>query len=135
MKIPFIICADIEPLLQKIDTYHSNPETSSTTKINKHTGSGYSLFWYCSFVDIKNNHDYYRGKNCMKRSAEDLKNEKNKEKNDTINKWRKIIIPRKKIFALDAKKNLGMIMKNTIKSNIIVITLQNIKQLLKTIAI
>ena len=35
-----------------------------------------------------------------------------------------------KIFAIYAKKNLVLIRKNTIKSNIIVITLKNMKQLL-----
>ena len=43
-----------------------NPEKSSTTKINKHAPSGYSLFTHCSFDTIKNELDYYRGKNCMK---------------------------------------------------------------------
>ena len=33
MKIPFVICADIESLLQEIDTCHSNPKKTSTTKI------------------------------------------------------------------------------------------------------
>ena len=37
MKVPFIIYADLESLLEK----------SSTTKINKHTPSGYSLFTHC----------------------------------------------------------------------------------------
>ena len=42
-KIPFIIYADMEPLLDKIDTCHNNPEKSSTTQINKHTASIYLL--------------------------------------------------------------------------------------------
>ena len=59
LKLPFIIYADMESLLGKIDICHSNPEKSSTTKIKKHTASGYSLFTHCSFEVIKNNHDYY----------------------------------------------------------------------------
>ena len=66
MKIPFIIHADMESLLDKIDTCQRNPEKSSTTKINKHTASGYSLFTHCSFDDTKNKHDYYRGKDYEK---------------------------------------------------------------------
>ena len=31
MKVPFIIYADLEPLLQKMNTYHNNPKKSSTT--------------------------------------------------------------------------------------------------------
>ena len=44
MKVPFIIYADLESLLEKMSTCHNNPEKSSTTKINKHTLSGYSSF-------------------------------------------------------------------------------------------
>ena len=46
-KVPFIIYADLKCLLGKINTCHNNPEKSSTTKINKHTLSGYSLFTHC----------------------------------------------------------------------------------------
>ena len=44
---PFIIYADLECLLEKINTCYNNPEESSTTEINKHTPSGYSLFTHC----------------------------------------------------------------------------------------
>ena len=47
MKSPFIVYADLEHLLEKRNTCHNNPEKSSTTKINKHTPSGYSLFTHC----------------------------------------------------------------------------------------
>ena len=73
MKIPFINYADMESLLDKIDTCHSNPEKLSTTKIDKHTASGYSLFTHCSFDVTKNKHDYYRGKDCMKNFRKSLK--------------------------------------------------------------
>ena len=39
----------MKSLLEKIDTCHNNPKKSSTTKINKHTSSGYLLFTHCSF--------------------------------------------------------------------------------------
>ena len=41
MKVPFIIYADLESLLEKMNTCHNNSEKSSTTKINKHRPSGY----------------------------------------------------------------------------------------------
>ena len=66
IRFPFIIIADLECLLEKMNTCHNNPEKSSTTKVNKHTPSGYSLFTHCSFDTTKNKLDYYRGKNCMK---------------------------------------------------------------------
>ena len=47
IKSPFIIYADLECLLEKMSTCYNNPKESSTTEINKHTPSGYSLFTYC----------------------------------------------------------------------------------------
>ena len=41
MKVPFFIYADVESLLEKMNTCHNNHKKSSTTKINKHTHSGY----------------------------------------------------------------------------------------------
>ena len=41
MKVPFIIYANVECLLEKMNTCHNNLKKSSTTKINKHTLSGY----------------------------------------------------------------------------------------------
>ena len=37
MKVPLITDADLECLLETMNTCHNNPEKSSTTKINKHT--------------------------------------------------------------------------------------------------
>ena len=49
IKLLFIIYADLYSLLNKIYTCYNNPKNSSTTRINKHTPSGYSLFTHCSF--------------------------------------------------------------------------------------
>ena len=56
-----------------MSTYINNPNESSTTKINKHTLSGYSKFTSCSFNESKNKLNYYRGKDCMKKFCKDLK--------------------------------------------------------------
>ena len=56
-----------------MNTCHNNPKKSSTSKINKHTRSGYSLFTHCSVDTTKNKLDYYRGKNCMKNFCLDLR--------------------------------------------------------------
>ena len=66
MRAPFIIYADLESLLEKMDTRYDSPEKSSTTKINKQTPSGYSLFTYCLFDKTKNKLSRDRGKNSMK---------------------------------------------------------------------
>ena len=89
MKVPFVIYADLESLFEKISTCRNNPEKSSTTKINKHTASGYSLFTYCSFGNTKNMLDYYRGQDCRKRFCKDLKSHAEK----IINCKKKEMIP------------------------------------------
>ena len=89
MRFPFIIISALECLLEKMDTYHNNPEKSSTTKINKHTPSVYSLFTHCSFDRTKNKLDYYRGKNCMKNFCLDSREHSTK----IINNEKKEMIP------------------------------------------
>ena len=49
MKLPFVIYADLECLLEKMSACIINPNESSTTKINEHTPSCYSIFTHCSF--------------------------------------------------------------------------------------
>ena len=73
IKSPFIIYADLEILLEKINTCYNNPEESSTTEINKHTPSGYSLFTHFSFDKTKNKLDYYRGEDCIKKFCLNLR--------------------------------------------------------------
>ena len=65
IKLLFIVYADLECLLEKMSTCYNNPEESPTTKINKHTLSGYSIFTHCSFDKSKNNLNYYRGEDRM----------------------------------------------------------------------
>ena len=73
IKLPFVIYADLECLLEKMSTCINNPNESSTTEINKHTTSGYSIFTSCSFDESKNKINYYRGDDCMKKFCKDLR--------------------------------------------------------------
>ena len=50
LKVPFIIYADLESLLEKMITCHNNSEKSSTTKTNKHTPFVYSLFAHAHLI-------------------------------------------------------------------------------------
>ena len=92
IKLPFVVYANLECLLEKVNTCQNNPNESSTTEINKHVPSGYSLFTHCSFDKTKNKLDYYRGKDCMKKFCKDLREQATKiinyekKKNDTIKK-------------------------------------------------
>ena len=89
MRAPFIIYADLESLLEKMDTCYDNTEKLSTTKINRHIPSGYSLFRHCSFDITKNKIDYYRGKDCMEKFCIDLRQHATK----IINYEKKEMIP------------------------------------------
>ena len=89
LELPFIIYADLECLLEKIDSCYNNPEESSATKINRHTPSGYSIFTHCSFDKSKNKLSYYRGEDCMKRFCKDLKEHATK----IINYEKKVMAP------------------------------------------
>ena len=73
MKVPFVIYADLECILEKMSTCMDNPNESYTTKINKHILSGYSIFTSCSFDESKNKLNYYRGNDCMKNFCKDLR--------------------------------------------------------------
>ena len=87
--VPFIIYADLECLLQKINTCSNNPEKSYTEKKATHRPSGHSLVKYSSFHKSKNERKYYRGKDCMKIFCNDLKDQANK----IINYEKKEMIP------------------------------------------
>ena len=73
LKLLFVIYADLECILKKIDTCQNNPNLSSTTKINQHIPSGYSIYTSCSFDKYNNKLSYYRGEDCMRRFCKDLK--------------------------------------------------------------
>ena len=111
IKSPFIIYADLESLLEKISTCYNNLEESSTTEINKHTPSGYSLFTHCSFDKTKNKLYYYKGDDLMEKFCKDFREHTTK----IINYEKKDMIPstkkeerhhRKQKFVTYAKKNL-----------------------------
>ena len=89
IKLPFVVYADLECLLEKISTCQNNPNESSTTEINKHVPSRYSSLTHCSCDKTKNKLDYYRGKDCMKKFCKDLREHATK----IINYEKKKVIP------------------------------------------
>ena len=72
-----------------MSTSQNNPNKLFTSKINKHTLSGYSIFTVCSFDQTKNKQDHDRGKDCMKKFSKDLRIHATK----IINYEKKKIIP------------------------------------------
>ena len=70
--VPFIIYADLEFLIEKIDGCKNNPENLSTAKVGEHILSGCLMSTVSSFKNIENKHDIYGGKNCMWKFCESL---------------------------------------------------------------
>ena len=60
-KGSFIIYADLECIIEKIDGCKNNLENSSTTRVSKHIPSAL-MSTISSFRSIENKHDVYRGK-------------------------------------------------------------------------
>ena len=93
-KMPYLIYANIESLIRKIDGCANNPEDSSTTKIGEHIPCGYSMSTIWTFDHIENKHSLYLGKDCMKKFCESLrehaKNIIDFEKKDVIVNKRRI---------------------------------------------
>ena len=136
-KTPFIIYPDLEPLLEKISTCHNNPKKSSTSKINEHRPSRFSLFTQCLFDATKNNIDFYRDKDCMKMFCKYLKQHAAKvikyEKTEMIpiaNEKKIYIVGKKNMIYSKQNLALMMIIKIIIMSKIIVTMQENIEELL-----
>ena len=70
-KAPFIIYADLECIIEKIDECKNNPENSTTKKVSEHIPSGFSMFTISSSRSIENKHDVCR--DCMKKFSEFLR--------------------------------------------------------------
>ena len=73
LKHPFIIYPDLECSLLKMNTCNNNPNMSYITLKELHKPSGYSLITSSSFDESENKQTYYRGRDCMKRFCDDLK--------------------------------------------------------------
>ena len=72
-KTTFIIYSDLECIIGKIDGCKNNPENLSTTKVSEHIPSDFSMSTISSYRSIENKHDLYRGKDCMKKFCEFLR--------------------------------------------------------------
>ena len=53
-KVPFIIYACLECIIENIDGCKTNPENSFTAKVSQHIRSGYSMSKISSFRNIEN---------------------------------------------------------------------------------
>ena len=72
-KESFIIYADLECIIENIDECKNNLENSSTAIVSEHILSSFSMATIFSFRSIENKHDVYRGKYCIKKFCESLR--------------------------------------------------------------
>ena len=63
-EAPFIIYADLECIIEKIDGCKNNPESSSKTKVSEYIPS---CLQYLHLEAQQYKHDVYRGKDCIKK--------------------------------------------------------------------
>ena len=66
-KMPYVVYADTESLIQKIDGCVNNPENSLKTKIGKHIPCGYSMSTTWAFDHIGNEHTLFSRKRLHKK--------------------------------------------------------------------
>ena len=91
LKKPFAIYLDLECILKKLQSIQNNPEKSYTEKKARHESSGWSMLIRCSFDEIENKLNYYRGKDCIDKLCKNLKEiatetiNREKKRNGTIN--------------------------------------------------
>ena len=60
-------------LNEKINVCKNDPENSSTTKASENIPLGFSISTISSFWSIENKHNVYRGKDCMRKFCEFLR--------------------------------------------------------------
>ena len=78
LKHAFVVYADLECLILKTNTCDSNSNKSHTIAKALHKPSGYSLVRCSSFDKSENEQTYYRGKDCMKKFCDGLKEHVNR---------------------------------------------------------
>lgn len=129
VKATFDINADFNSLIEKIDTYHSNLEKSSTIKVTKHAACSYSLLKVRAITIEMRLHE----KVWCKHKKEKI----GRKRNYIFDREPRKEIWQKKIFSHTQKMNLmacPMKMEITVEFETIVVTLENI-EMLRTISV
>ena len=71
-KVPFIMYADFESIIEPIEGPGNNPVKSSTRGVNVHTPSGWCIRSEFAYGNVKNPVAQYRGANCVQRFCEHI---------------------------------------------------------------
>ena len=71
-KVPFVMYADFESILELIDGPSNNPNYSLTRGVNVHTPSGWCLNSKFAYGDLDNPTTQYRGPHCVEKFCEHI---------------------------------------------------------------
>ena len=71
-KVPFIMYADFESILEPIQGACNNPNISSTRGVNVHTLSGWCLYSKFAYGDLNDQLTQYRGSDCVEKFCEHI---------------------------------------------------------------
>ena len=71
-KVPFMMYADFESILEPIQGASNNPNISSTREVNIHTPSGWCVYSTFSYGDVTNPLTQYRGLDCVEKFCEHI---------------------------------------------------------------
>ena len=74
-KVPFIMYADFESMLEPIQGVSNDPNVSSTRGVNAHKPSGWCLHSKFTYGRVKNPTTQYRGSDCVERFCEHITSE------------------------------------------------------------
>lgn len=93
LKLPFVIYADFECMLEKLDTCMPNPSSQYVVQLRKHTPYSFAYYIKCSFDNSLSKFELYRGLDAptvfVNRVEEDVRN--------IYNMYLKIVKPMKKL--------------------------------------
>ena len=64
-KVPFIMSADFESILEPIQATNPNPEESYTKEINKHIPSSFCVYSKSTYGKVENPLKLHRAKDCV----------------------------------------------------------------------
>ena len=74
-KVPFMMYADFESILEPIQGASNNPNVSSTTGVNIHTPSGRCVYSKFAYGKVTNPLTQYRGSDCVEKFCEHILSE------------------------------------------------------------
>ena len=74
-KVPFIMYADFEAMLEPIQGSSPNPNESYTKKVNQHIPSGWCVYSKFTYGEVENPLELYRGEDCVEKFCNHIKEE------------------------------------------------------------